>query len=464
MRPGRREWQTDFITRAGGRVGFLNLRTDAQESSGNPIIRYRSRPPAGAALPQGFAEQLAAAGGFAGPDVAQRIAWLGRPREGGETFQTIDAGALITWSDAAVSSRAGFARARPVLSGTLPQLVSTESGPGRAHLVWRGIEGDSARYSIQRRAGGEDWRTLSTARVGRDGLLTCEDRGVLPGTQAAYRLAVVTLTALVGLEEILIEIPMAELACCRATAAERAAAVEVPELWLVSVKSADSATAGRDIAVRVGPDTAILSLQNGVDNAARLAAAAGRPVIGAVVYVGTEMAGPGHVRHHGGGRLSIGASAASDMLARLLTEAGIPTTVTADIDAALWGKLIVNSAYNAMSAVAQIPYGAMIAVEGARDVMANVVAECVAVANASGVNLPADVLEKTLAVANNMPGQYSSTAQDLARGKRSEIDYLNGHVVRKGAELGIATPTNLALQVMVKLAERSRELKDGGKG
>ena len=119
------------------------------------------------------------------------------------------AGALITWSDAAVSSRAGFARARPVLSGALPQLVSTESGPGRAHLVWRGTEGDSAWYSIQRRADGEDWRTLSSARVGRDGLLVCEDRGVLPGTQAAYRLAVVTSTALVGLEEILIEIPMA---------------------------------------------------------------------------------------------------------------------------------------------------------------------------------------------------------------------------------------------------------------
>ena len=119
------------------------------------------------------------------------------------------AGALITWSDAAVSSRAGFARARPVLSGALPQLVSSESGPGRAHLVWRGIEGDSVRYSIQRKAAAEDWRTLSTARIGRDGLLVCEDRGVLPGTQAAYRLAVVTSAALVGLEEILIEIPMA---------------------------------------------------------------------------------------------------------------------------------------------------------------------------------------------------------------------------------------------------------------
>ncbi len=117
-------------------------------------------------------------------------------------------GALITWNDAAVTSRASFARARPVLSGALPQLVSAESGPGRAHLVWRGVEGDSVRYSIQRRTDGEDWRTLSTARLAQDGVLVCEDREVLPGAQAVYRLAVVTRNALVGLEEVHIEIPM----------------------------------------------------------------------------------------------------------------------------------------------------------------------------------------------------------------------------------------------------------------
>ncbi|MEQ1832017.1 MAG: hypothetical protein ABL977_03095 [Candidatus Eisenbacteria bacterium] len=118
------------------------------------------------------------------------------------------AGAWVTWSDAAVSTRAGFARARPVLGGALPQLVSSESGPGRAHLVWRGAEGDTVLYSVQRRTDAEGWQTLSTGRVGRDGLLVCEDRRVLPGTQATYRLAVETRTALVGLEEISIDIPL----------------------------------------------------------------------------------------------------------------------------------------------------------------------------------------------------------------------------------------------------------------
>ena len=128
----------------------------------------------------------------------------------------------------------------------------------------------------------------------------------------------------------------------------------------------------------------------------------------------------------------------------------------------LWHKLITNCAYNALSAVAQLPYGPMVEVEGARDVMRNAVEECAAVARACGVAVPHDIHERVSAVARNMPGQSSSTAQDLARGKRTEIDYLNGYVVRKGASLGISTPTNLALQVMVKLRERSLGSRGAG--
>jgi 2-dehydropantoate 2-reductase len=131
--------------------------------------------------------------------------------------------------------------------------------------------------------------------------------------------------------------------------------------------------------------------------------------------------------------------------------------VTSNIQTGLWIKLITNCAYNALSAVAQIAYGPMLEVQGAREVMASVVQECATVAKAVGVSVPDDILARVLGVAATMPGQLSSTAQDLARGKRSEIDFINGHVVRKGAELGIPTPTNRALQVMVKLAETRRE-------
>ena len=98
----------------------------------------------------------------------------------------------------------------------------------------------------------------------------------------------------------------------------------------------------------------------------------------------------------------------------------------------------------------------MLEVEGARDVVASAVQEAIAVARACGIALPADLAAQILKIPAAMPNQKSSTAQDLARAKPSEIDFLNGYVVRKGAELGIATPTNQALQVMVKLAERGK--------
>ncbi len=239
-----------------------------------------------------------------------------------------------------------------------------------------------------------------------------------------------------------------------ARAATDASAVATADLVLFCVKSQDTERAGRSMAAHLKPGASVLNIQNGVDNAERLEQTIGRPVTPTVVYVGTEMAGPGHVRHHGPGELIIGAGPESARLAAAITEAGHPARVAENVPEILWHKLITNCAYNALSAVSQLPYGPMMEVEGATDVMRNAVEECVAVARACDVAVPDDILEGVMAVARNMPRQSSSTAQDLARGKTTEIDYLNGYTVRKGASLGIATPTNLALQVMVKMRER----------
>lgn len=246
----------------------------------------------------------------------------------------------------------------------------------------------------------------------------------------------------------------------KASATTDAHTLPPPDLALVCVKSGDTAEAGRALASRLAPHTIALCLQNGVDNAERLGAVIGRAALAAVVYVGAEMAGPGHVKHNGRGELVIGASAASANLARMLIEAGVPTEVSADIDAALWTKLIVNCAYNALSAIAQIAYGPLLEVDGARELMSAAVVECLAVARACGIRLPDDLLASTLALAQTMPAQTSSTAQDLARGKPTEIDFLNGYVVRKGTEKGVATPVNRALQTMVHIAEKARTLGD----
>ncbi len=131
----------------------------------------------------------------------------------------------------------------------------------------------------------------------------------------------------------------------------------------------------------------------------------------------------------------------------------MPTEISDNVRGALWLKLILNCAYNAVSAIAQRPYGENVQGEGVWEVMRDVVDECLAVARADGVTVPGDAHAAVRKLVESMPGQYSSTAQDLARGKRTEIDYLNGLVVRRGQALGLPTPANRVLWALVKLLE-----------
>ena len=195
----------------------------------------------------------------------------------------------------------------------------------------------------------------------------------------------------------------------RLQAVTDASGIEGAQVVLCCVKSTDTEIAGAQMKPHLAPGAVVLSLQNGYDNAARLQAVLGREVMPAVVYVATEMAGPGHVRHHGRG--------------------------------------------NALSAITQMPYGRMVQGQGMEEVMRDVVDECLAVARAEGVSVPGDIREAVQRIATSMAGQLSSTAHDVARGKPSEIDHLNGYVLRRGAAHGIATPVNRVLHTLVKLLE-----------
>jgi 2-dehydropantoate 2-reductase len=240
----------------------------------------------------------------------------------------------------------------------------------------------------------------------------------------------------------------------RLSATGDAAAVEGADLVLFCVKSNDTEAAGAQVRPHLAPHALVLCLQNGVDNADRLRTVLpAQQVAAAVVYVATEMAGPGHVKHHGRGELVIEPAAASERAAQALVAAGVPTEVSGNVRGALWLKLIINCAYNAVSAIAQQPYGMNVKGEGIPDVMRDVVDECLAVARAEGVEVPGDVHATVAALVASMPTQMSSTAQDLARGKRTEIDHLNGLVVRRGVALGIPTPANRVLWALVKLLE-----------
>jgi 2-dehydropantoate 2-reductase len=245
------------------------------------------------------------------------------------------------------------------------------------------------------------------------------------------------------------------------------AAVRGADVVLVCVKSPDTEAAGAALAPHLAGDAAVVSLQNGVDNVGRLRPILGPDVIAAAVYVGAEIAAPGHVRHTARGDLIIGDLPGREpggearrrrleWLASAFARAGVPCRVSDNVEADLWTKLVINCAYNAISALGRARYGRVAADPRVRAVMRRVVEEVVAVARAAGVRMPdADLVEVTWKLADGMPGTLSSTAQDVLRGKPTEIDTLNGFVARRGAELGVETPVNQTLHALVKLLETS---------
>lgn len=251
----------------------------------------------------------------------------------------------------------------------------------------------------------------------------------------------------------------------RMSASVELGAVAGAELVLFSVKSTDTETVARAMAPHLEPGALVLSLQNGVENAAVIARHVAQAVVPAVVYVAISMPEPGWVRHHGRGDLVVGtlnrvadgdASAAPPLqaLVDFFATAGVPVRISADVLAELWSKLMVNCAYNAISGLAQATYATLAALPVVRELQQAVVGEVLALAAADGVTLSRESsLEQVGRIAVAMPDQLSSTAQDMARQKPSEIDHLNGFIVRRGRELGIATPANQALHALVKLVE-----------
>lgn len=233
-------------------------------------------------------------------------------------------------------------------------------------------------------------------------------------------------------------------------------AVKDAELVLFCVKSGDTESAGAAIAPYVSPEAPVLSMQNGVDNAARLSAAIGRSAIPVAVYVAVEMRGPAHVRHNGRGDLKIGSSHASATIASLMTTAGLPSEVSEHVFDALWAKLTINCAYNGLSAISQLAYGELVRKPYVLDAMRDMFDECVAVAHADGIRLPDDLWQALVDISVSMADQRSSTAQDLSRARKSEIEHLNGYVVRRGEALRVPTPVNRALLCALGLLEARR--------
>lgn len=231
---------------------------------------------------------------------------------------------------------------------------------------------------------------------------------------------------------------------------------------LFCVKTVSTESAAREMQPFLAPDTTILSFQNGVDNPGRIHSAIQVHAVPTAVYVAAEITAPGCVTHTGRGDLIVGHLAGRPRqpdlgpLAAMFEQAEVPCRISDDISAELWTKMVMNCAYNALSALTRAQYGRIVKSEPMRDFGLRAIAETVAVAHAEGVLLSEQaVAEAALRLAEKMTGATSSMAQDIARGRPTEIDSLNGYVVRRGTALGIATPVSMILVAMVKMLEES---------
>jgi len=231
------------------------------------------------------------------------------------------------------------------------------------------------------------------------------------------------------------------------------------DIVLFCVKTTDTARTARELRPLLADQALVVSLQNGVDNAEQIHAASGLHALAAAVYVAASVPSPGAIKHVGRGDLVVGPeSAATKRLASVFGRAGVPCRISDHLATELWTKLVWNCGLNAISALGKARYGDIIANEDARQLVEGAVVEVIFVARAAGVDLPLfedpkAAMTGAYKVAESMAATRSSTAQDLMRGKKTEIDSLNGFIVRKGRELGVPTPINHALFTLVKLAE-----------
>lgn len=234
--------------------------------------------------------------------------------------------------------------------------------------------------------------------------------------------------------------------------------VGLVDLVMFMVKNYDTEAAAVQAGPLVGPDTAVVSFQNGVD-AHEVLAAAFSPgqVMGGAALIPASLPEPGLVSHNGAvaklifGEFGRATSRRAEAFAAALSAAGVDHQIHPDIEAMLWGKFVFLASISALNCMTRLAIGPVIEDADSRALYIEAMEEVAAVARARGVKLPEEAVANGLALAEQMSGPVkSSMLQDLEQGKRLEVARLSGTVARLGAELGVATPIHRAAYAVLK--------------
>ncbi|MFA5143869.1 MAG: 2-dehydropantoate 2-reductase [Candidatus Omnitrophota bacterium] len=238
--------------------------------------------------------------------------------------------------------------------------------------------------------------------------------------------------------------------------------IGVCDFAIICVKSYSTEDACKDIKDIVGENTFVATIQNGIGNVQVLNDYFGpEKVIAGITNHGSTLLGAGHVRHAGKGETIIGKSdgrlsAALRDLQNILTKAGFETKVSKDIDSVIWGKLIINVGMNALAAITRLNNGELIGHEEARALLRAAVQEAARIVKRKRIKLAYDdPIQKVESVCKATSANICSMLQDVKNKRRTEIDFINGAIVRQGKALGIQTPVNEVLTNLVKTIEAS---------
>lgn len=240
------------------------------------------------------------------------------------------------------------------------------------------------------------------------------------------------------------------------------------DLVLFTVKTYDTESAATALRSAVGPGTAVLTLQNGVDSVDQLSARFGAEhVLAGTARIETTIAAPGVIDQRSPfrrvelGELSGVVTARVEAIAAALREAGLEVTVRTDPLVAIWEKFVLLAPHAGLTSACQATIGPVRDTAEGAALLRALVAETAAVGRTSGLKLPTDLEESTLAMLHSVPASFGSSMQrDYERRSRVELDQLTGSVVRRGRDLGVPTPASDAVYAILKV----RALSFGGLG
>jgi 2-dehydropantoate 2-reductase len=251
-----------------------------------------------------------------------------------------------------------------------------------------------------------------------------------------------------------------DLPTVRAT--DRAEELGQADLVLFTVKTYDTDSAAEAIRPIVRPGTAVLTFQNGVENPERIDRVLGPgTAMGGTVHIETTIAEPGVIaqtspmRRVVFGELDGRRTERAERVLAAFGAAGLDATLTHDIRKALWEKFLFIGAMSGVTTLARANVGELLAVPELRQMIADAIGETAAVAVAEGIDLGPDPVGRMMTFADSLlPSMTSSMRRDLDRGRRLEVESINGTIVRLGRKHGVATPINTCIYACLKLEDR----------